>query len=184
MRELAVDGALEPRALAAALSSSAPLLLDLVAPPREVGRLELLSALLRFDGVLVARFGGVLAPPLAEAALLAPLADWREGARLDLSDALLAPLVCRVGRSRAVALLLAHGPVLDAGAVLTRLPPGERSRSALALATARDLLWVPPSGRRVPLARERAAFAWLLGAGEKAEGLKAFRERRPPSFGW
>lgn len=184
MRRLGVDAALTASGLAEALAVPSPLLLDLVAAPRLLGRLELLGPLARFDGVLVARFSGRLATPLAEAALLAPLAEWGPGAALDLAGALAAPLLARVGPRRAVALLLAHGTLLPPGSVLLPLAPGDAARSPLAVAAARDLLAPPRHGRRGPLARERARFAWLLTAGEKREGLAAFRQKRPPAFDW
>ena len=184
MRQLAVSRHLTPASLASALADPSPLLLRLLSPPLAVPRLDLLLALASFDGLLVAEAGGTLRTPLAEAALLCPFAHFTPGARLDLDGALLAPLLLRLGRKEAMRLLATAGSVLAADDVLLPLAPQDRSRSPLAVAAAARLVAGGARGFRAGLARERALFGLLLCAPDKREGVKAFRERRPPRFDW
>ena len=184
MRKLAVSRRLTSAALRSALANPAPLVLHLLSPPLELPRLDLLRALAAFDGLLVAEAGGTLGTPLAEAALLCPLAHFAPGARLDLREALLGPLLLRLGRRGAIRLLSLGGGVVEADDVLLPLAPDDLTRSPLALAEAARLVTDPAGGPSASGARERAAFGLLLSAGDKREGVRAFRERRPARFDW
>jgi enoyl-CoA hydratase/carnithine racemase len=149
--------------------------------PRAIDRLDLVLAIARAPGPLVAVFSGDLATPLAEVALVCPFALHESGTFLDLSGALLSPLLLRHGVRNAVRLLAFHGPRIPSAAALG--PPVEHlsGRSPLVLRLARELL-APP--RRGALARERAAFALAMSAADRDEGIRAFRERRRPRFAW
>ena len=147
-------------------------------------REELLVAISRRGGVAVARFSGTLRTPLVEAALLCDEAEWEGDSCLDLSDALLSPLLSRAGVALARALLARHGPVLPAGAVL-RAAEFSGRRSPAALGIVLGLLEASRFGGEVAaLAREKAAFRMVMALPDRDEGVAAFRERRPPRFGW
>jgi hypothetical protein len=180
LRELVLGPALSPDVLFEALSRAGPLRLELRGS-RPIPRLPLLLAAARAEALLVVRFAGTLASPLSELALLAHAAEAAEGARLDLSGALLAPLVFRVGHERA-RRLLSNGPVLDAASVLPRFG-GPAGRSASAIRLVSELLASSGSTRAL-LARERAAFELVMALPDRVEGIRAFRERRPPAFDW
>src|SRR5262249_27496926 len=130
---------------------------------------------------VVARFAGTLGTPLAELALLAPFAEYDDAARLDLTGALLSPLLARLGATQAFGAL-AKGPMLVASDVL---PPfaGSGGRSAAALRIIPELLASPAFPCSL-LAEERAAFSLVMTLPDRAEGLRAFREKRAPRFDW
>ncbi len=180
MRELVVGPAVSPGALLDALSHPGPILLELHGPS-PVPRLPLLLAAARSEALVLVRFVGILTSPLAELALLAHSAEFAEDARLDLRNSLLSALVARVGYARA-RVLLSNGPVVDAASVLPRFA-GPAGRSASAVSLVAELL-APSASPRALLARERAAFELVMALPDRAEGIRAFRERRPPAFDW
>ena len=181
MRRLVVSASTDAEELRRELGRSGPLLLVLEGAPRALSREELLGAVAGADALLLVRFIGTLESPLAEVALLADLAELSGDESLDLSRALLTPLLVRVGPARA-RRLLAKGPVLAARDVLMPFG-GPRGRSAAALSVVSGLL-DSVGGPRVRLAEERAAFSFVMTTGDKREGVRAFHEKRPPLFDW
>jgi len=180
MRRLVLDGALDAGLLERELAKAGPLRLELTAAPR-TPRLDLLLAVVRAEALVLAAFERTLGSPLAEVALLSHAAEFPEGALLDLDGALLSPLVARVGVARA-RRLLARSAVMRADDALPRFP-GPLARSAVAVRIASGLLAsaAPPAGL---MALEKAAFAFAMALPDRAEGIRAFRERRPPAFDW
>ena len=184
MRGLVLSAATSAAELHEALRPPTALFLLLEGAPRRVGREELLSEVSRRGGVTVARFSGTLRTPLAEVALLCDEAEWEGDGFLDLSGALLSPLLARAGVRPARTLLARHGPVLPAGAVLR---VGDRSgrRSPTALGLVLGLLDASRfGGESAALAREKAAFRTVMALADRDEGVAAFRGRRPPRFDW
>ncbi len=164
-------------------AADGPLVLDLGEEPREVSRLELLEAALRFPFALAVRFGGTLRTPFVELACLAHTALFPPGAALDFENALLTPLVLRAGETRARHLLLS-GPVVPAQLVLQQ-PALGGDRSARAVALAEELLRLAPGcGADARLAFERAAFGLLLTSPEAREGIDAFIGKRAARLTW
>ena len=180
MRRIVVDEATQLPELERTLAQG-PAELLLEAAPRAAGRLDLLRAAAGAPGPLVARFEGDLATPLAELVLACAFARFPAGAALDLRGALLSPLLVRHGARGAMRLLALYGARLPAEAALGRPVEHLSSSSPLALRLARELLEPPHRG---VLPRERAAFALVMAAGDRDEGIRAFRERRPPLFVW
>jgi len=181
VRRLEVTSALAGTELRAALEERGPLLLELRSAPEAVSRAELLGAAARAEALILARFDGTLATPLAELALLAHAGEFGSDARLDLSDSLLAPLVFRVGFAEA-RRILARGLTMAAADVVPRFG-GSRGRSADAVRIAEGLLAGTGSPREL-LAAERAAFALVMALPDRSEGLLAFRQKRAPAFDW
>jgi hypothetical protein len=180
VRRLVVDATLSAGALLDAFQGSEPLDLTLESPP-PLARGELLAAAARSDALFVTRFSGALATPLAELALLSLASEWAEGGSLDLTGALLTPLVRRTGLAQA-RRLLAKGPLVAAEDVLAPWR-GAAGRSAAAVRLVRGLL-ASPCGPAQLLALERAAFQLVMTLPDRAEGIRAFRERRAPRFDW
>lgn len=177
-----MDASLPAEELLAALRGEGPLLLELYGRPSGLARLDLLEAVIRFRPPLLTRFSGLLATPLVEVACLSTESEWEEGTALELAGMLLSPLLLRVGL-RAACRLLATGRPVRAEEVLQRAgKPGERSPEALAVSL--DLIAPGAAGLAAPLARERAAFGLIMACPDRVEGVKAFRERRPPRFDW
>lgn len=167
-------------------AATAPVGLDLSGAPGSVPRSELLRILAGRGGLAVARVRGTLSTPLAEAALLCDEAISEDGARLDLSGALLSPLLHRLGAAGARSVLARYGAEVPAPAVLRSHDPAAAARrSPAALATVLSLLeGARAGGESVALAREKAAFRTVMAHPDRDEGVLAFRERRPPRFDW
>ncbi|MEO6326188.1 MAG: hypothetical protein ABIT01_16845 [Thermoanaerobaculia bacterium] len=183
MRFLTLDSGSDAGAVLRALAEPGPLELRLLAPPRDMARLALLSAVASADGPSRARFAGRLVSPLTEIACLCGEAIWSEGAELDFTGALLGPLLGRVGPRRAMRLLLPGRLRIAAGEILSRFPEPEGRRSPLALRAVVELTsW--PSSAILGMAREKAAFRLVMGGPDRTEGLLAFRSRRAPTFPW
>jgi enoyl-CoA hydratase len=106
-------------------------------------------------------------------------------------------LTALVGRARAMRMVLT-GEVIDASTALAwglagwladgeALPEAEAlaarlaGRAPLALRAAKRAVVTAAEGS-LDFAGERAAFEALLDTGDKAEGIRAFRERRAPEF--
>lgn len=160
-----------------------PLVVDLGEEQREVPRRELLEAAVVFPFALAVRFGGTLRTPFVELACLAHTVLFHPGAALDFENALLTPLVLRVGETRARRLLLS-GSVVPAEQVLWQSAlAGDRSARAVALAE--ELLRLAPGcGAEARLAFERAAFGLLLTSPEAREGIDAFVGKRAARLTW
>lgn len=184
MKEIAVTSALTLQSLESELANGGPVLLDLISPPEGCDRLDLLRRVTRSLGPLVVRFSGVLKTPLAEVAGLAAEAEWKPGSLLDLRGALLTPFLWQKGDASLFRLIARHGPLIEPGELLSA-HPGTMGRSPAALGLA---LWLIEDGRgsskRLALARELAAFRFVMGLPDRAEGVKAFLEKRPSGFGW
>lgn len=164
-------------------AANGPLVLDLGEERCDVPRRELLEAAVAFPFALAVRFGGTLRTPFVELACLAHTALFPPGAALDFEDALLTPLVLRMGEARARRLLLS-GSVVPAEQVLSRSAlTGDRSARAVALAE--ELLRLAPGcGAEARLAFERAAFGLLLTSPEAREGIDAFVGKRAARLTW
>jgi len=77
-----------------------------------------------------------------------------------------------------IATHLADGPAMDVAEPLAAKLAG---RAPLALMAAKAAL-IAGEEKALALAEERAAFEALLDTDDKAEGIRAFRERRKPEF--
>jgi enoyl-CoA hydratase len=106
-------------------------------------------------------------------------------------------LMALAGRARAMRMVLG-GEIIDAStahdwgiaaylsdgpAATVAEPLAQRlaARAPLALMAAKRAL-LAGEERSLALADERAAFEALMDTGDKAEGIRAFREKRPPRF--
>ncbi len=170
--------------LARQLGGHEPLLLELANAPLSISRLDLLRAVCGVQAPLMARFGGELESPLVEIACLAIESEWEPQSRLNLKGALAAPLLFRIGECELVRLVARHGLSLDPGLVL-RPFRGSAARSAVALNFALSLADASRAGsERNALARELAAFRFVMTLPDRVEGVRAFLEKRSPHFDW
>jgi hypothetical protein len=181
VRHLRIHAETNAEELRREVQRSGPLLLELEGAPRDLSREELLIEAACAEALLLVRFAGTLRSPLAELALLALAAELSGGERLDLSDALLTPLLSRLGLAEA-RRMLAKGPVVDARDVVAPFR-GPAERSAAVLSVVRGLL-ASRGGPRALFAQERAAFSYVMALDDRREGVRAFHEKRPPSFDW
>ena len=164
------------------------------------------AAIRAFPKPLIAAVDGFALGGGLELALMADLIVLGETARLGLPETSLGlipgagggqRLMALAGRMRASRLILL-GEVIDAATALDwgiashlaigpALPDAESlaekisERAPLALAAAKRAL-VEGEAATLALATERAAFEALLDTADKAEGIAAFRARRPPRF--
>ncbi|KAA0250906.1 MAG: hypothetical protein EDX89_22360 [Acidobacteria bacterium] len=184
MRSLVLSAASRPPDVLRALVEPGPLRLVLDAAPAGLPREDLLRAVAASPGPVVAHLPHSVGTPLVEVAFLADEATWEAGALLDVSEALLTPLLLRLGPREALGVLLAQGTLLEPAGVLA-LHRGAEGRSASAVALAAELVTrgrgLGPGPR---MARELAAFRLALTMPDRLEGVAAFREKRSPSFDW
>lgn len=180
MRRFALAEATGASELERALAEG-PLELLLERAPRAIARLDLVQAVGRAAGPLVARFDHDLATPLAEVALLCAFGRFPERVALHLADALLSPLLVRHGARGALRLLARHGARIPAAEALGAPVSDLSGRSPLALRLAAELLKPPHRG---VLPRELASFGLVMSGSDREEGIRAFRARRPPLFDW
>lgn len=183
MRRLVVTASTRVEEIERASVDAHSLELELRQAPAGTTRLDLLRTCSRLDVPVVARFSGLLRTPLVEVAGLAACAEWSPGARLDLNGALLVPFLWSAGYPELRRVLLKYGSVVPAE-VLLRPHPGTRS-SPRALRILLDLL---DAGRNATegaaLARELAAFRFVMTLPDREEGVRAFLEKRDPRFDW
>ena len=175
---------------------------DGAADPRKVHW----NAVRAFPKPLVAAIDGVALGGGFELALMADLIVLGPTARLGLPETNLGlipgagggqRLMALVGRQRAARLVLT-GEIIDAatayawgiGAWLTEdsastfgegLTDKLSKRAPLALQAAKAAL-IAGEDRTLALTGERTAFEALLDTADKAEGIRAFREKRKPDF--
>jgi enoyl-CoA hydratase len=164
------------------------------------------AAIQAFPKPLVAAVDGFALGGGLELALLADLLVLGETARLGLPETNLGimpgaggtqRLTALIGRARAMRMILL-GEIIDAptaeawGLAAWRvegpaLPPAEAlaarlaGRAPLALRAAKRAVLAADEDR-LDLRGERAAFEALLDTADKAEGIRAFREKRRPEF--
>ncbi|MCC7319879.1 MAG: enoyl-CoA hydratase/isomerase family protein [Rubellimicrobium sp.] len=164
------------------------------------------AAIRAFPKPLLAAVDGFALGGGLELALMADIMVLGETARLGLPETNLGlipgagggqRLMALIGRARAMRMVLL-GEVIDAataagwglGAYLAEgpaLPLAQEiaarlaRRAPLALGAAKRALIAGEEGA-LALAAERAAFESLLDTADKAEGIRAFRERRKPEF--
>lgn len=164
------------------------------------------AAIRAFPKPMIAAVDGFALGGGLELALMADLVVLGATARLGLTETNLGlipgagggqRLLARIGRARAsrmvlmgeiieaataqdwgLASYLAEGPALP---LASDLAERIAARPPLALAAAKAALIAGEEGA-LALAQERAAFERLLGSADKAEGIRAFRERRKPDF--
>lgn len=164
------------------------------------------AAIRAFPKPLVAAVDGFALGGGLELALMADCLVLGADARLGLPETTLGlipgagggqRLMALVGRARATRLVLT-GEIIDArtahdwglagwladGAALplaTELTARLAARAPLALQAAKAAL-VQGDESALALPAERAAFETLLDTADKTEGIRAFREKRPPQF--
>lgn len=164
------------------------------------------AAIRAFPKPLVAAVDGFALGGGLELALMADLMVLGPTARLGLPETTLGivpgagggqRLLARIGAARAARMVL-MGEVIDAATahawgVAAYLSDGPALREAEALAVrlaARAPLALMAAKRALidgaegalAFGAERAAFETLLDTADKAEGIRAFREKRPPGF--
>ena len=163
------------------------------------------AAIRGFGKPLVAGVDGVALGGGLELALMADLLVVGQTARLGLPETNLGlmpgagggqRLMARIGPARAARMVLL-GEIIDAETAydwgiathlaVDALPEAEAlvarlvRRAPLALQRAKAAL-VAGSEQALALAAERAGFEALLDSADKAEGIRAFREKRKPEF--
>lgn len=184
MRSLVLSAASSPVDVLRALAEPGPIRLVLDGAPAGLAREELLHAVAAAPGPLVAHLPRSVGTPLVEAAFLADEATWEAGALLDVSEALLTPLLLRLGPREARGVLLRQGTLLEPAGVLAA-HRGAQGRSPSAVSLAAGLVTrargLGPSAR---MARELSAFCLALTMPDRLEGVAAFRAKRSPSFDW